>query len=86
MTFAVTENGEAMPVPKNSKLPYTEVQWQWVAARYREGYTQKMLAEFMCVSSFTIQHRLQKMGVIPYRREELDPLESRKQEFMELAD
>ena len=26
-----------MPKPPNSLLPYTNAQWDWVAARYREG-------------------------------------------------
>lgn len=32
-----------MPKPPKSLLPYTNAQWDWVAARYREGYRIKEL-------------------------------------------
>jgi len=73
-----------MPVPKHSNLPFTEKQWQWVADRFREGYTQTILGEFLGVNRYTVMRHLQQMGVLPYARDELDPLESRKQEFMDL--
>ena len=75
-----------MPVPKHSLLPYTEAQWQWVADRFREGYTQKDLGKFLGVNRYTVQRHLMQMGVIPYARDELDPLESRRQEFLDLMD
>ena len=65
---------------------FTEKQWEWVAERYREGYTQKMLAEFLGINRYTIQRHFQKMGVIPYALDELDPLSERKKEFIELGE
>lgn len=65
---------------------FTEKKWEWVAERYREGYTQKMLAEFLGINRYTIQRHFQKMGVIPYALDELDPLSERKKEFIELGE
>lgn len=64
---------------------FTPEQWQWVAERYREGYTQKMLGEFLGVNRYTVARHLQSMGVIPYARDELDPLNERKAEFIQLG-
>lgn len=63
---------------------FTEKQWEWIADRYREGYTQKMLAEFLGINRYTIQRHFQKMCVIPYHLNELEPLSERKKEFIEL--
>lgn len=40
-----------MPKPPKSLLPYTNAQWDWVAARYREGYRIKELHEFLEVGA-----------------------------------
>lgn len=74
-----------MPIPKHSNLPFTDAQWQWVAARYLEGYTEKALGDFLGIHRNTVRFHLRKMGVIPWAKEELCPLEDMKKEFMELA-
>ena len=43
------------------------------------------LAEFLGVHRYTVARRLQSMGVIPYAKDELQPLMERKKEFMDLA-
>lgn len=68
----------------NNQL-FTEKQWKWIADRYLEGYTQKMLAEFLGLARNTVERHFQKMGVIPYHRSELEPLSNRKKEFIELG-
>lgn len=56
-------------------------QWKWVATRYREGYTQRALAEFLGVNRYTVARHLQEMGVIPERIEDVNLLEEQRGEF-----
>lgn len=75
-----------MPKPPKSLLPYTNAQWDWVAARYREGYRIKELAEFLGINRESVRHNLARLGVVPYAHDELDPLSSRAAEFNALGD
>lgn len=75
-----------MPKPPKSLLPYTNAQWDWVAARYREGYRIKELAEFLGINRENVRKNLARLGVHPYAQDELDPLSSRKAEFNQLGD
>lgn len=59
----------------------TEMQWEWVWARYCEGYTLKDLASFLHLHHETIRRRFQRMGRRPVVREELPPLEERRPQF-----
>jgi hypothetical protein len=69
-----------------NKSIFNDAQWRWAADRYRDGYTQKMLAEFLGVHRYTLTRHLQRLGVLPRSREDLPPLENRKREFMELRE
>lgn len=63
----------------------TEAQWQWVIDRYREGYPQTELCKFLGMWRNSLFRILQRRGVIPYAIDELDPLESRREEFEALG-
>ena len=60
-------------------------QWKWVAARYREGYTERVLAEFLGVCRYTVARHLQEMGVIPERIEDVNLLEEQRGEFEKIG-
>lgn len=61
---------------------YSEAQWQWVAEKYRAGYSQLELARFLGVNRETIRRRFQKMGVLPEEGGRLPELD--KKEFNSL--
>ena len=62
---------------------YTERQWQWVADRYREGYTARELADFLCVDYGTVCKHMRSMGVKREPWKKL-PLKDRAKEFNSL--
>lgn len=63
---------------------YSKAQWEWVAARYKEGYTLVELGEFLGVHYTTVLHRMRAMNVKPpqYR----PPLRKRASEFNALRE
>lgn len=67
----------------SERILYSAKQWNWIAQKYREGYTIETLACFMGISRDTVTRKLQKMGVKPFSQSELDPLD--KNEFNELG-
>ena len=70
----------------NNVIPFTDAQWQWVVDRYHEGYPQSDLAKFLGLWRNTLFRNLQRLGAIPYGRDELEPLESRRAEFNALGE
>ena len=44
---------------------YTEAQWQWVEAKYREGYYISQLAEFLGIARETLRRIFQQRGLRP---------------------
>jgi len=62
---------------------YTAKQWDWIAARYMEGYTYRELADFTGLCLQSIAQKLCSMGA--NRHPERLPLESRKAEFNALC-
>ena len=64
---------------------FSEEQWMWIAARYREGYTQQVLADFLGVNRYTVARHLQEMGVIPERIEDASLLEEQRGEFEKIG-
>lgn len=53
---------------------YTQAQWDWVADRYREGYTLAELSRFLYLRHSTITYHLKERGVYPRTH---TPLEER---------
>ena len=62
----------------------TDAQWRWIGDRWLEGYSQVDLAEFLGVSRETVRRWLTRLGLRPFFRDELPPLEERKKEYMDL--
>ena len=64
---------------------FTRIQWQWVADRYREGYTLTDLGEFLGIHRNSVRLGLVRMGFRPEVRGELPPLPPRRSEFLRLT-
>ena len=62
----------------------SERQWFWVADRIQERYQIRELATFLGLHRDTIYRNLIRIGVCK-PREELPPLDERRQEFQTLA-
>ena len=62
---------------------YTDQQWQWVAHRYRDGYSTAELAEFLCISEKSVRVHLKRRGI--RFRHSLLPLETRRASFERIA-
>lgn len=67
-----------------AKRVFTDAQCNWIGDRWREGYSQIALAEFLGVSRETIRRVLLRQGLRPFFRDELPPLEERRNEYMDL--
>ena len=63
----------------------SEAQWQWIIARYREGYSKKAICLFLGMHRTTLFRILQRRGVIPEAQDALEPLEERRNEFEALG-
>lgn len=63
---------------------YTDLQWQWAAQRYRDGYSIFELAEFLDLSEKTVRVNLRRRGV--KFRHGLQPLEMRRIAFERLGE
>lgn len=76
-----------MSKPKQkTMLPYTEEQWQWVERKFREGYFIYDIAAFLGVSRETVRRNLQRRGIKPAERENMEPLNEFRDEFNRLGE
>ena len=64
---------------------YTEAQWQWVEAKYREGYYISQLAEFLGITRETLRRIFQRRGIRPVSHDEMTPLSEFRREFYALG-
>lgn len=64
---------------------YTEAQWQWVEAKYREGYYISQLAEFLGIARETLRRIFQRRGIRPVSHDEMTPLSEFRREFYALG-
>lgn len=64
---------------------YTEAQWQWVEAKYREGYYISQLAEFLGIARETLRRIFQQRGIRPVSHDEMPPLSEFRREFYALG-
>ena len=64
---------------------FSDVQWQWVAERYREGYPIGDLALFLGIHRNSVRRGLIRMGAMPEARRELPSLRPRRAEFLRLT-
>ena len=64
---------------------YTEAQWQWVEAKYREGYYISQLAEFLGIARETLRRIFQQRGLRPVSHDEMTPLSEFRREFYALG-
>lgn len=62
---------------------YTDLQWQWAAQRYRDGYSIADLTAFLAVPEATVRANLKRRGV--KFRHGLQPLEMRRIAFERLG-
>ena len=68
------------------RLDFTDEQWKWVGQKYQEGYTIRELASRLHVQRETVRRHRMTVGVIPYAKDELDPLEYQWGEFLALGE
>ena len=64
---------------------FSDAQWRWVKARYDEGYSMEMLAEFLGIDRHSIRGAFIRLGFYPEKKSDLPPLVGRAAEFRELA-
>ena len=64
---------------------YTEAQWQWIEAKYREGYFMKDLAEFLGIGRNSLRRIFQRRGIRPVSHDEMTPLSEFRREFYALG-
>ena len=64
---------------------YTEAQWQWVEAKYREGYYISQPAEFLGIARETLRRIFQRRGLRPISHDEMPPLSEFRREFYALG-
>lgn len=64
---------------------YTEAQWQWIEAKYREGYFMSQLAEFLGIGRETLRRIFQRRGIRPISHDEMTPLSEFRREFYALG-
>lgn len=66
-------------------MKYTEgfstAQWQWLLARYAEGYRLQELADWLGLHPRTVSRHWDELGLRTLIREDLTPLHERRQEF-----
>lgn len=62
---------------------YTNKQWEWLADRYREGYSVREIRRFLELSRCSVSHKLTRMVKQEERQKntQLVPLWMRKEEF-----
>ena len=65
---------------------YTEAQWQWVEAKYREGYYISQLAEFLGIARETLRRIFQRRRIRPVSHDEMTPLSEFRREFYALGE
>ena len=65
---------------------YTEAQWQWIEAKYREGYYISQLADFLGISRETLRRVFQQRGLRPVSHDEMTPLSEFRREFYALGE
>lgn len=64
---------------------YTEKQWEWIEAKYREGYFISQLAEFLGIGRETLRRIFQRRGIRPVSHDEMTPLSEFRREFYALG-
>lgn len=64
---------------------YTEKQWKWIEAKYREGYYISQLAEFLGIARETLRRIFQRRGIRPVSHDEMPPLSEFRREFYALG-
>lgn len=64
---------------------YTEKQWEWIEAKYREGYFISQLAEFLGIGRETLRRIFQRRGLRPVSHDEMTPLSEFRREFYALG-
>lgn len=69
-----------------SESLYTEKQWQWIEAKYREGYFISQLAEFLGIGRETLRRIFQRRGLRPVSHDEMTPLSEFRREFYALGE
>lgn len=65
---------------------YTEAQWKWIEAKYREGYYISQLAEFLGIGRETLRRIFQQRGLRPVSHDEMTPLSEFRREFYALGE
>lgn len=65
---------------------YTEKQWEWIEAKYREGYFISQLAEFLGIGRETLRRIFQRRGLRPVSHDEMTPLSEFRREFYALGE
>ena len=64
---------------------FTEAQWKWIEAKYREGYFISQLAEFLGIGRETLRRIFQRRGLRPVSHDEMTPLSEFRREFYALG-
>ena len=64
---------------------YTEAQWQWIEAKYREGYFMNQLADFLGIGRNSLRRIFQRRGIRPVSHDEMTPLSEFRREFYALG-
>ena len=63
---------------------FSKEQWDWIAARYLEGYSYGELADFIGLCRQSVAQKLCRMGV-KRGRATMQPLKARRAEFNTLG-
>lgn len=64
---------------------YTEAQWKWIEAKYREGYFMNQLADFLGIGRNSLRRIFQRRGIRPVSHDEMTPLSEFRREFYALG-
>lgn len=67
-------------------LPYTKAQWEWCAKKHREGYSVKLISQFLHVHRETVRRHFIRMGELAEYLDELPPLSTYIDEFNRLGE
>ena len=68
-----------------SKRAFTAAQDRWVGQRWREGYSQSEISEFLGVNRETVRRSLMRQGLRSVCRGALPPLDIYKAEWMAIT-
>lgn len=64
---------------------FTDAQWDWVAEKYKEGYSAYSLADFLGMTTTPVYNQIKKRGVVTEGKKPR-PLSDFADEFNRLGD